>query len=203
MTRQLGFYLDAAKCTGCKTCAVACKDKNDLPVGRNFRRVTEYAGGQWKQDAAGAWTQDVFAYYVSIGCNHCAQPACVEVCPADAMKKRASDGLVLIDGKECIGCKKCARACPYGAPQYDAQTDKMTKCDACVDRLALGQQPSCVDACPQRALEFGDLAELQARHGKLAGIAPLPDPAKTRPSLVIHAPRTARPVGDREGQVYA
>lgn len=47
---QFGFYFDSAKCTGCKTCMVACKDKNNLPVGMNFRRVAEYSGGSWRQD---------------------------------------------------------------------------------------------------------------------------------------------------------
>jgi ferredoxin len=57
---QYGFYFDASKCTGCKTCMVACKDKNNLPVGMNFRRVTEFSGGNWRQDrATGAWHQDV------------------------------------------------------------------------------------------------------------------------------------------------
>ncbi|MCU0952217.1 MAG: dimethylsulfoxide reductase subunit B [Burkholderiaceae bacterium] len=198
---QLGFFVDVAKCTGCKTCQVACKDKNGLPVGINFRRVTEYAGGNWKQ-VDGAWQQDVFAYYTSISCNHCADPACVKVCPTGAHAKRKEDGLVLINAEECIGCKRCAKACPYGAPQYDAAAKKMVKCNACVDRLAQGQQPSCVDACPQRAIEFGELEALRRKHGKLAGIAPLPDPKVTKPSLVLRAPRTARRVGDKSGTAH-
>lgn len=200
--KQLGFYVDVAKCTGCKTCAVACKDRNDLEVGRNFRRVAEYAGGEWKQ-VKGAWTQDVFAYYVSIGCNHCAEPACAKVCPTGAHAKRAADGLVLIDDAKCIGCRLCEKSCPYGAPQYDAKRNKMTKCNACVDLLAKGRNPACVDACPQRAIEFGEIADLRRRHGTLAAIAPLPDAKVTRPSLVIRAPRTAKPVGDKSGKTYA
>lgn len=199
---QLGFYVDVSKCTGCKTCAVACKDKNNLEVGRNFRRVAEYAGGDWKQ-VKGAWKQDVFAYYTSIACNHCVEPACTKVCPTGAHAKRKEDGLVLIDQKKCIGCKLCATACPYGAPQFDEKAGKMSKCDACVDRLAEGKLPSCVESCPQRALDFGDIKELEKKYGKSAAIAPLPSPAKTKPALIVKAPRKARPVGDKSGTVYA
>lgn len=101
---QLGFFVDVSKCSGCKTCAVACKDAHNLPVGMNFRKVHEYAGGNWKQAADGSWTQDVFGYYVSLGCNHCSDPACVKVCPTKAHHKRAEDGLVVIDATKCIGC---------------------------------------------------------------------------------------------------
>lgn len=198
---QLGFFIDVSKCTGCKACAAACKDKNDLPVGRNFRTVREYAGGNWKQDADGAWTQDVFAYYISSSCNQCADPACVKVCPTKAHFKREKDGLVLIDPTKCIGCGMCQQACPYGAPQLDTKAGKMTKCDACVDRLAKGLQPTCVEACPQRALEFGDIEVLRKKYGKRDDIAPLPKPT-TRPSIVLKPARDAKPSGDTSGQQY-
>ena len=99
----LGFFIDLTKCTGCQTCTVACKDAHNLEVGRNFRKVLEAESGTWKQDrATGAWHQDVRAYYVSISCNHCADPACVKVCPTKAHFKRKEDGLVVIDTKKCI-----------------------------------------------------------------------------------------------------
>lgn len=198
---QLGFFIDMSKCTGCKTCQVACKDKNDHGAGINFRRVSEYSGGTWTE-LHGAWQQDVFAYYVSVSCNHCAQPACMEACPKDAYTKRADNGLVIVDPKKCIGCHACEEACPYGAPQYNKTTRRITKCDGCIDRLAAGGQPTCVEGCTQRAIEFGDIDELRKKHGTLAAVAPLPDATKTRPSLVIKPPRKARPVGDTLGTVW-
>lgn len=199
---QYGFYFDASKCTGCKTCMVACKDKNNLPVGMNFRRVTEFSGGNWRQDrATGAWHQDAFAYYLSISCNECSDPACVKVCPTKAHFKRAEDGLVLIDPKKCIGCGACLAACPYGAPQLDREARKMRKCDTCLDRREKGLNPVCVDACPQRALDFGPIDELRKKYGDCAAIAPLPDASVTKPNLVIHPTKSAKKPGT-EGTVH-
>ncbi len=36
MTTQYGFFIDSARCTGCKTCELACKDYKDLTPGRQF-----------------------------------------------------------------------------------------------------------------------------------------------------------------------
>ena len=47
----------------------------------------------------------------------------------------------------------------------------------------------CVEACPLRALEFGDIEELRAKHGETAAVAPLPDATETSPSLVVRPPR--------------
>lgn len=196
---QLGFYVDTAKCTGCKTCQLSCKDENNLKVGVNWRRVYEYGGGNWIQNQDGTYNQDVFAYYTSISCNHCAKPACAKACPTGAMHKREQDGLVVVNADVCVGCRYCEMACPYGAPQFDAEKKVMTKCDGCFDRE--GKQPICVESCPLRALDFGPIEELRAKYGTEADIAPLPDPSLTEPSLVLKANRHAKPSGDRTGRI--
>ena len=172
---------------------MACKDKNNLPVGQAWRRVSEVNGGGWKKQGR-AWTQDVFAYNLSISCNHCEDPICVKSCPTRAMHKRA-DGLVLIDRRLCIGCKYCAWVCPYGAPQFDANTGVMGKCDLCADYLEAGKNPSCVDACPMRALDFGGYAELAGKHGASRHVYPLPDTSITNPSIRISAHRDTDETG--------
>lgn len=45
MTTQYGFYIDSSRCTGCKTCELACKDFKNLTPDVSFRRIYEYAGG--------------------------------------------------------------------------------------------------------------------------------------------------------------
>lgn len=199
--KQLGFYVDTNKCTGCKTCQLSCKDENDLQVGVNWRRVYEYAGGSWTKNADGTLNNNVFAYYTSISCNHCANPACTAACPTGAMHKREQDGLVVVDQTTCVGCRYCEMACPYGAPQYDAEKKVMSKCDGCFDRVEKGQQPICIESCPLRALEFGPIDELRAKYGTEADIAPLPSSEHTQPSLVIKPNRSAKPSGDKTGRI--
>jgi len=183
MIRQYAFYFDSSACSGCKACQVACKDKHGLEVGRLWRRVYEVSGGDWIQ-VGDAWTSSVFAYNLSIACNHCEKPICVEVCPAGAIYKRA-DGIVLIETDQCLGCGYCSWACPYGAPQYNEEKGYMTKCTFCVDNIDAGLAPACVAACPLRALDYGEREELETRYAKISNLFPLPDARLTNPALVI------------------
>ncbi len=190
---QYAFYFDSSSCSGCKACQVACKDKHGLETGILWRRVYEVAGGDWLK-AGKAWSPHVFAYNLSISCNHCEKPICLEVCPAGAYSKR-EDGIVLLDTERCLGCHYCEWACPYGAPQYDPISGHMTKCDFCFDLIDAGQPPACVAACPMRALDYGDQAELETRYGRARTIYPLPETELTRPALVITPHKDARETG--------
>ena len=162
-----------------------CKDKNNLPVGQVWRRVYEVTGGSLERQG-NAWKQDVFAYNLSMSCNHCEDPICVKNCPTHALWKR-EDGVVQIDQNLCIGCKYCSWVCPYGAPQFDSQKGVMGKCDFCADYIDQGKNPSCVDACPMRALDFGDYQALLDKYGPSDHIYPLPAHSITEPSLCIKA----------------
>lgn len=183
--KRLAFYFDSSSCSGCKTCQMACKDKNDLGPGQVWRRVYEVTGGGWKKQGS-TWRQDVFAYNLSMSCNHCEDPICVKNCPTHALGKR-HDGIIKIDQALCIGCKYCSWVCPYGAPQFNPQKGVMGKCDFCADYIDEGKNPSCVDACPMRALDFGDYAVLLEKYGPSDHIYPLPDHSITEPSLCIKA----------------
>jgi anaerobic dimethyl sulfoxide reductase subunit B (iron-sulfur subunit) len=193
------FTFDARFCSGCKACQAACKDKNDLPLGVLWRRVIEVSGGTW-QKSGEAWTNTVFAYNLSIACNHCVHPKCAGVCPTDAYIVRA-DGIVLLDTTKCMGCGYCAWACPYGAPQYNAETGTMTKCNFCFDDLEQGLPPACVAACPLRVLDCEETTtEPATKELRLWDIPaeehpyPLPGDSHTQPRLAIkpHAAMNAR-----------
>jgi anaerobic dimethyl sulfoxide reductase subunit B (iron-sulfur subunit) len=198
--KQYAFYVDSAACTGCKACEIACKDKYDLAVGVSWRRVAEYAGGAWAELSDGTVQPNMFAYYMSIACNHCEKPICLENCPAEAISKR-DDGIVLIDDSKCVGCRYCEWVCPYSAPQFNSATGKMTKCTFCHDFLSQGLPTACVAACPSRALDFGDLDVLRQKYGAIANIEPLPDPSITKPSLVVNPNPQAQLTGAGIGAI--
>lgn len=186
---QLGFYINQERCVGCKACVVSCKDKNDLEIGMNFRRVYEYEEGSYVQQGQGI-VPNVTAYYFSIACNHCTSPACLPSCPTKAIIKREEDGIVIVEQEKCIGSRFCVRACPYGAPQFNNEILKMSKCDSCLTLREKGEGPVCVTTCPQRAIEFGPMIELQKKYGKVNKIKGMPDP-NTKPNLVISPHRDA------------
>jgi anaerobic dimethyl sulfoxide reductase subunit B (iron-sulfur subunit) len=203
MVKQYAFYFDQSACNGCKACAIACKSKNQLPVGINWRRVYEYGGGNWVPEPGNRSfmiPNGIFAYALSVSCMHCENPACVHDCPTTAMTKGA-DGIVTIDASKCIGCRYCEWACPYGAPQFDETKGVMTKCDFCKDQLSQGQNPYCVDACVMRALDFGEFDELRAKYGDENAIEPLPSSDITQPAFVMTPHRNAQPSGQGTGRV--
>lgn len=180
---QLGFYFDMAACIGCRTCQVACKDKNDLPIGVLFRTVTHYESGVYPNPRV---------YYYSGACNHCANPKCVEGCPAGAMYV-AEDGTVQHNAEKCIGCRYCSWNCPYDAPKFNEELGHIQKCDSCKDLRDMGENPACVDACAMRALQWGDIDEMKKEFNVLDGVCDLPalpSSSITSPSLLIK-PRNA------------
>lgn len=164
---------------------MACKDFHDHGSDIVFRMVLDYEGGSWRTEADGTLSQDAFAYHISLACNHCNQPVCTQVCPTGAMHKDELD-LVWPDARKCVGCGYCTMACPYHAPHIDQEIKRSSKCDGCRDRVAQNKNPICVEACPVRALDFGTMADLEARHpNTVRSIMPLPQADETEPNLFI------------------
>ncbi len=188
---QYGFYFDATRCTGCKTCEAACRDYHSLSTDSTYRHVYELEGGTWDKDEKGCWIANTFTYYTSFACQHCTNPICVKVCPTGAMHKD-DNGLVSVNTDRCIGCGYCAMACPYDAPHVDRDAGHSVKCDGCASRIKEGKKPICVEACTQRALEFGPIDSLPKDYVK-AAICPLPEPSITDPNLYIKPCAASKP----------
>ncbi len=155
---QFGWNLDLRRCVGCHACTVACKSenntsptssplivKNGKAVAVNYRFVHTADRGSYPTP------QKLF---VSMACNHCASPACRDSCPVNAISKNTTTGLVQINQTTCIGCRYCEWACPYGAPQFNADTNKVEKCTGCEHRVSVGLDPACVTTCSARALTY-------------------------------------------------
>jgi [DsrC]-trisulfide reductase subunit O len=108
-------------------------------------------------------------------CNHCNEPPCVRVCPTKATFRLESNGIVAMDFHRCIGCRFCMMGCPYGARSFNWMDPRpyikeynpdfptrmrgvVEKCNFCGERLALGQEPACLEAVREvDAIAFGDL----------------------------------------------
>lgn len=178
---QIGFFYDMTRCVGCKSCQMACKDKNDLAIGLLYRHAESFETGAYPTPAT---------YCYSFSCNHCAMPACLAVCPVQAISKM-DDGTVIIDEELCIGCQECIPACPYGVPQYNADTNTVGKCDGCYELRENGEEVACAPTCAQRAIYFGDLEDLQEQFGSdktLVNSFPAmgASPDETQPSVVVN-----------------
>ncbi len=193
--KQWGFYFDQTRCVACKTCVVACKEWNSekrgdaniktdissskgdmfvMPTAAAARSV--YMKENWRRVSSAEYSNEnsIDVVNLSIGCNHCDNPACVEICPAEAITKDKNTGIVSNDSSKCISCGMCADNCPYGAPQYydniamydedNPNIPRMTKCNMCQERLAEGMKPACVASCVNRALEVNEVAILKKKY---------------------------------------
>jgi Fe-S-cluster-containing dehydrogenase component/DMSO reductase anchor subunit len=148
MTRWT-MIADLDRCVGCQTCTAACRHTNATSPAVQWRKVLDVEAGTYP---------NVSRTFVPVGCQHCADPPCMHVCPSTATRKRA-DGIVTIDYDICIGCAYCDVACPYqarfmvGAPglaygavamahelaRADAGlTGVAQKCTFCADRIDFG-----------------------------------------------------------------
>lgn len=175
--------VDIAKCAaqgGCQACADACHRVHNVPDWGNKKDEVKWI---WKEpfehvlpdQAHGRLLEEVRDQDVPTLCNHCDSPPCVRVCPTKATFRR-EDGIVAMDPHRCIGCRFCVAACPYGSRSFNWKDPRLAldaidpnyptrmigvveKCNFCVERLAEGKQPACVEACEHGALSFGNLNE--------------------------------------------
>jgi len=141
------FLFDLNRCTGCGACVVACTIENYDKQEINWREI--YTFNETRHP-------EVPLFSLSMACNHCGSPSCVENCPALALSKDSQTGAVVVNPERCMGCKYCTWACPYDAPRYNGSKGVIEKCDFCIERLRKDEAPACVCSCPTNALRLGD-----------------------------------------------
>src|SRR5437016_114994 len=183
---QYRFHFDMTKCIGCKCCVVACNEQNGNPAHINWRRVGEIEGG---------WYPNTQRLHLSMGCNHCLEPTCLEGCPVDAYSKDPITGVVIHNAETCIGCQYCTWNCSYGVPQYNAERGVVGKCDMCHNRLAEGHEPACVGACPETAIqiEIVNIADWKRNYAASANAPGLPSADDSISSTRVTLPENLPP----------
>lgn len=159
---EVAKLIDVSKCIGCKACQSACMEWNDLrdEVGEN---IGVYDNPNNLTDSS--WTVMRFSEIEEAGklewlirkdgCMHCEDPGCLKACPSPGAIVQYSNGIVDFNQEHCIGCGYCVAGCPFDIPRISQKDSKAYKCSLCSDRVAVGQAPACVKACPTGSIMFG------------------------------------------------
>ncbi|TET47092.1 4Fe-4S dicluster domain-containing protein, partial [candidate division TA06 bacterium] len=143
------IMVDQDKCTGCRACEMVCSVKHAGVSNPARSRISVI---KWESEG----------FYMPLLCQQCSEPACMAVCPKDAITRDEETGRVLIDYDTCIKCKMCVAACPFGAAGWDAVEEKPIKCDLC------DGDPECCKICDPQALEYVDASTATMRKKRSA-----------------------------------
>ncbi len=140
MDKMLVF--DLAKCTGCRSCEVACATTQEGLASTALSRIKVVPFED----------QDFFCPTV---CQQCETPYCALVCPTGALHRNPETGIVDWLEEKCVACKMCLLACPFGAINIKDGT-RILKCDLC------GGNPVCARFCPYEAITYSSADEIGA-----------------------------------------
>lgn len=186
---QYAFEVNLDSCTGCKACVVACHSLNGLDEGES-----------WRDCGAVVSEEDSTLQTITTACHHCADPACANGCPVLAYDKDKDTGIVRHLDDQCIGCSYCQMKCPYDVPKWNVKRGIVRKCDMCHGRLAAGEAPACVQACPNEAIKI----RIVSRTSTHTGDPMVPgafDSDYTGPSTRYIGELKGRPVDDSQLRV--
>jgi len=192
---QYAFAVDLDACTGCKACVTACHNLNGLDDDETWRDVGVLFGGT---------VLEPVQQTITTACHHCVDPACMNGCPVNAYDKDPVTGIVRHLDDQCIGCQYCIWKCPYDVPKYSKKRGIVRKCDMCSSRLAVGEAPACVQACPNEAITITLVNKQQIAHQwskKDCFLPGSPDPDYTLPTTQYRTSKTL-PANMRPGDFF-
>ena len=135
--------IDYDKCTGCRTCEMACSLMHENMVNPALSRILIVKG-------------DIEGEGVPVICSQCDPAPCISVCPTEARARDSATGRVITKEERCIHCRTCMAVCPFGAIGYNPLDKKIFSCDHC------DGTPQCVEFCGYDALHYVD--EIEAKH---------------------------------------
>ncbi len=180
--QQYAFDVDLDRCSGCKACVAACHSLNGLDEQETWRDVGLLVGGTRSKPVM---------QHVTTACHHCLEPACMIACPVEAYVKDPVTGIVKHLDDQCFGCQYCTLACPYDVPKYQPRLGIVRKCDMCSTRLAVGEAPACVQACPHEAIriQLVDVQQVTDDAEAALFLPSAPDPQITLPTTTFRTRR--------------
>jgi len=129
------LLIETDKCTGCRTCETFCSFRWKKEINPAVSAITIQ-----KQEKEGV--------YIPVVCLQCRTPLCLEACAVNAISRDPRTGAVVINEEECVGCKACISACPFGGMGFDAERGVARKCDLC------GGDPECIKGCPRNIIHL-------------------------------------------------
>ncbi|UCV05638.1 formate dehydrogenase subunit beta [Dechloromonas denitrificans] len=203
-TVEVAKLIDVTTCIGCKACQVSCSEWNDIraDVGSNigvYDNPTDLDAKAWTVMRFSETEENGKLEWLirKDGCMHCADPGCLKSCPSPGAIIQYKNGIVDFHQENCIGCGYCVTGCPFNVPRISKDDGKAYKCSLCSDRVAVGQEPSCVKTCPTGAISFGSkedmkdvaatrVANLQKRGYANAGLYDPPGVGGTHVMYVLH-----------------
>lgn len=167
--KNYGIVVDVAKCNGCYSCFLACKDENCGEEFPGYSAGQPMTGHHWInliEIERGTYPK-VKLNHVPVTCAQCDHPACVKAGTDGAVYKR-EDGIVMIDPVKAVGQKEIVNSCPYRMIFWNEEKNVAQKCDMCAHLLDNGfKRPRCVEMCPTGCLTFGDLNDPNSEVSKL------------------------------------
>ena len=128
------------KCLGCFSCMTICSainQKNHSLIKSAIRVRT---------------TGGMASSFIAIVCLGCLEPACMEICPSQALERRQGGG-VLVKAEKCIGCRACVEKCIMRAVNFDEEAKKPIICHHC---------GACTRYCPHDCLQMVESEEVLA-----------------------------------------
>ena len=112
-----GMVIDVARCVGCQTCTIACKQEHGLPPDTAWRWVADCEVGEYP---------DVRRLFLPMQCMHCASPPCVPVCPTGASRQRR--GRHRLDRRRRLrGLRLLRDGVPLSRPASGAERDGLLR----------------------------------------------------------------------------
>lgn len=155
---KYAMIFDKKRCIGCNACVVSCQQNYNMPPANKLN---------WVQVEEEGTFPEINLEFTPMLCGQCDNPVCVDVCPVKGATFKTKEGYVLMVEEECIGCRKCVEACPFGARSMSEDTGKAVKCIFCAEIVEHGGKTVCSNTCPTDARIFGDTEDPDSDVAKL------------------------------------